>query len=146
MNKIMIICIGNICRSPMAEAMLAAKLLPKRPEISISSSGLQAMVNHHADPISQELMLERGLDISQHQARQFTAEMAFESDLILTMNTEQQQQVESQLPSMRGRVHRLGKWGEFDVPDPYKRSRVIFEQALALIELGLMEWSKILWD
>ena len=141
MNSILVLCIGNICRSPIAEAMIAAKL----PHISVSSAGLGAMVDYPADPTSQELMLERGIDLSNHKARQFTPELAFSSDLILTMDTEQQKQVETNLPSLRGRIHRLGKWGDFDIPDPYKRPRVIFEQALVLIEQGVDEWYKSVW-
>ncbi len=146
MNRILILCIGNICRSPIAEAMLQERLLSNSSPISVSSAGLHAMVGSPADPISQELMRERGIDISQHRARQFTREIAFGADLIFTMDLEQQHQVESQLPSMRGRVHRIGKISGFDVPDPYKRPRVIFEQSLALIEQGINEWHNILWN
>ena len=115
-------------------------------KVLVHSAGLGALVNYPADPISQELMLSRGIDISQHRARQLTQEMAFASDLILTMSTEQQQQVEHQYPSLRGRVHRIGKWGGFDVPDPFKRPKEIFEQAFYLIEQGVDEWHRILWN
>lgn len=145
MNNLLVICIGNICRSPIAEALLISKLANTHPNIKVSSAGLGALINRPADPISQELMLERGIDISQHRAKQFTPELAFASDLILTMNTEQQQEVEKKLPSMCGRVHRLGKWGGFDIPDPFKRPREIFEQAFVLIDQGVDEWYRSVW-
>ena len=145
-QNILVICVGNICRSPIAEAILLSRLSNHTEITSISSAGLSAMIDYPADPIAQSLMQERGLDLSHHRARQFTAELGCGSDLILTMTSEQQQFIESEFPSMRGRVHRIGKWGEFDVPDPYKRPKVIFEQSTALIEQGINEWHKLLWN
>ena len=49
-------------------------------------------------------------------------------------------------PSGRGRVHRLGRFGAFDVPDPYRQGRAAFERALALIERGIGELEKALWS
>lgn len=141
-QSILVVCIGNICRSPIGEALFALKL----PAVSVSSAGLGAMVGHPADITAMELMQERGIDISKHRARQLSPEIVFASELILTMNTEQQQQLEKQYPSARGRAHRIGKWGKFDVPDPYQRPRTIFEQALALIDQGVDEWYRKLWN
>lgn len=144
-QNILVICIGNICRSPIGEALLASKLHIEHPSVKVSSAGLGALVNHPADPISVALMKNREIDISTHRARQATSELIFASDLILTMTTDQQERIEQKYPSTRGRVHRIGKWGGFDVPDPYKRPLIIFEQALALIDQGIEEWYNKLW-
>ncbi|TAL66421.1 MAG: low molecular weight phosphotyrosine protein phosphatase [Legionella sp.] len=144
-EKLLIICVGNICRSPMAEALFAEKLKQTSPDVSVSSAGLGALVNHSADPFAQDLMRARGLDISFHRARQATQEIYFNADLILTMSTGQQEEIESKFPSARGRVQRLGKWGEYDIVDPYKRPKAIFEQALQLIDQGVNDWYKKLW-
>lgn len=145
-QNILIVCIGNICRSPIGEALLALKLKETHPEITVSSAGIDAMVNHAADPIAQALMQDRHIDISAHRARQATSEILFASDLILTMTTDQQEQIQQKYPSTLGRVHRLGKWSGYDVPDPYKRPQVIFEQALILIDQGVDEWYGKLWN
>lgn len=129
----------------MAAALLSAAVQKAHPEVSVSSAGLGALVNHPADPFSQKLMQARGIDISGHRARQLTPEMVFSSDLIITMSTEQTQQVEQQYPEAKGRVHRIGKWDEYDITDPYKRPEAIFEQALVLIEEGINEWYRKLW-
>lgn len=144
-SSILVLCIGNICRSPIGEAIFASRLSTASSMISVSSAGINALVNYPADLISQELMLERGLDISGHLARQLTSDMAFRADIIFTMDLEQQKYVEKKFPSLRGRTHRLGKWSGFDVPDPFQRPRIIFEQALALIEQGVDEWYRTLW-
>jgi protein-tyrosine phosphatase len=145
-QNVLVICIGNICRSPVAEALLSLKLKNTEPTVTVSSAGLGAMIGHPADPLSIELAQHLGLDISQHRARQMTPEIVFSSELILAMTKDQQLQVEQQYPGVRGRVHRLGKWGEFDVPDPYRRPKAIFQQSIALIEQGVNEWHKKLWN
>ena len=145
MNHVLIICIGNICRSPMAEALLAVAVQKTHPEVVVSSAGLGALVGRPADPISQELMTARGIDISVHRARQISPELVFNADLILTMSTEQTRQLEQQYPGACGRVHRLGKWGEYDIPDPFKGPKTAFEQAFILIEQGIKEWHRKLW-
>ena len=144
-KNILIICIGNICRSPMGAALLKALLTQNQTDVQIHSAGLQAMVGYPADPFSQELMQLKGLDISTHRAQQATPELLFNAELILTMCSNQQRQIEKHYPGTRGRVHRLGRWEGFDIPDPYKRPRVIFEQTLTLIEQGINDWYRKLW-
>jgi len=145
-KSVLLVCIGNICRSPMGEAFFAAKLMHKSPDTLISSGGLSALVGWPADPMAQALLLEKGLDISAHRAQQASQEILFGADLILTMSSQEQKQIEANYPSIRGRVHRLGKWGGYDIPDPFKRPRSAFEQALVLIEQGVDDWYKTLWN
>lgn len=139
-ENILVVCTGNICRSPICEIILRSRFLNMSPQVTIHSAGLRALVDYPADPMAQELMKERGFDLSLHRARQLVAEIAFSADLILVMNREQQQQTEQQYPGTKGRVHRVGKWGRFDVPDPFLRPKIIFEQAFLLIEQGVNEW------
>jgi len=127
----------------MAQVLLESKLGNNIKEIG--SAGTAAMVGHPAAEQSQELMTERGLDLTRHRARQLTPELIIQSDLILVMETAQQKAVEAILPSARGRVHRLGKWGEFDIPDPYKASREKYMMALHLIDQGIKEWLEKVW-
>jgi len=144
-QNILIICIGNICRSPMAEAILSARLATM-PDVRVTSAGIAAMVNASPEPMAQELMQERGFDISAHRARQVTRPLLSAADLILTMETRHQKQIEYNLPSICGKVHRLGKWSVFDIPDPYKKPKAAFVQALMLIEQGIDDWQRKLWN
>ena len=56
-RHVLTVCLGNICRSPMAEGLLAAAM----PDCEVASAGLGALSGHPADPIAQALMQERGL-------------------------------------------------------------------------------------
>ncbi|MDF1645579.1 MAG: hypothetical protein P1U61_01175 [Legionellaceae bacterium] len=129
----------------MAEALLAKAFQETSPDVSVSSAGLSALVGHPADRMSRELMNAQGIDITAHRARQISPEIVFGSDLVLAMDTEQVKQVEQQYPSACGRVHRVGKWGGYDISDPYKRPKTAFEQALILIAKGIEEWHRKLW-
>lgn len=135
-NSILTICIGNICRSPMAEGLLANAL----PDVRVNSAGIGALVGHKADPQAVQLMQERGLDISGHVAQQITGFLCQQADLILVMDLEQQRFIETKYINTRGKVFRLAEAFKQDVKDPYRRDREAFEQALNLIEAGSNAW------
>ena len=144
-RAVLLLCTGNICRSPMAAALLSRRLAALSPDLLVASAGLAALVNEPADPIACALMELRGLDLSNHRARQLTVSLANAFDLMLVMDERQQRAVEKSFPSARGRVHRLGRFGSFDIPDPYGKQRAAFESSLALIERGIDDFVRAFW-
>ncbi len=135
-NQILVVCVGNICRSPMAEALLKQAA----PHCQISSAGVGALVGSPADPIALQLMQARGFDIKAHRARQLTSDMACQADLILVMEKGHERAVHRIAPESRGRVHTLGKWTGVEIADPYKKSTAYFEKILRLIDAGIESW------
>ncbi|WP_246542333.1 low molecular weight protein-tyrosine-phosphatase [Collimonas antrihumi] len=137
-NSILVICIGNICRSPMAEGLLRRAF----PEKTVRSAGIGALIGHPADPFSIQIMQEQGIDISAHRAQSLASWMVNEANLILTMDLEQKRHVETQYSSSKGKVFRLGEFEKYDIPDPYRHDLAVFRQSYQLIAEGVAVMSK----
>lgn len=140
-NHILVICIGNICRSPMGEALLR-HALQSGPACSVASAGLGALVGKPAAEHSIELMKLEGIDITDHRAQQITPDLIANADLILVMEAGHKSAIVNMDPSVRGKVYRFGKWQDVDIPDPYGMPREDYEHALTLIKAGVVEWAK----
>ena len=141
-KSICVVCVGNICRSPMAEAMLREEIAARSIPMAIESAGLGALVGHAADPIAQELMHERGLDIGNHIARQLDNLILAKSDLILVMESGHKRAILELESTTRGKIFRLCEYSDTEIEDPYRCSRDVFEKCLAQIEKGVSEWAE----
>jgi protein-tyrosine phosphatase len=128
----------------MAEGLFRELVREKAMDTMVHSAGIGALVDHAADPIAVELMQEMGVDISAHRARQLSREIIADSELILTMEPWQQQEVERKFPFAKGRVFTIGRWSDITVDDPYKKPREAFEEALEGIRQGVRDWAQYL--
>lgn len=137
MKHILTLCIGNICRSPLAQALLAREL----PELAVWSAGLGALVGQPADPLSVLVAAEHGLELSAHRAQQVGAWMCQQAELILVMEQAHKAALEQQFPLVRGKVFRLGQLGNFEIADPYRQPREAFDTAYAAIARGVADWA-----
>jgi len=140
-RHILVVCVGNICRSPMAEALLRRELRGQAG-ITVESAGLGALVGHSADPHALELMAEIGEDIGAHRARQLHPDMVRAADLVLVMETGHKRAIDEADATARGKVYRLGEWQGRDIDDPYRQPRAAFEDALADIREGVKSWAE----
>lgn len=142
-KHILVLCQGNICRSPIAEAMLKQRL----PDKQIQSAGFVALVGQGAEPTTVEIASANGLDLSGHIARQVTVDMMQWADLILVMSQSQRSQVGQLVPQAMGKTLLLGHWLDLpgqqkEIPDPYKMSRDVFEHVQKQIAQGVALWAQ----
>jgi protein-tyrosine phosphatase len=138
MMRILTLCVGNICRSPIAQALLTREF----PQLSVRSAGLSALVGKPADPMAQEVAASHGLDLSQHRAQQISAVLCQQSDLILVMEQAHKDWLEQLYPQVRGKAFRLGQLGQFEIADPYRKPIQAFETAYEAIFRGVSDWSQ----
>jgi len=136
--KILIVCVGNICRSPMAEAVLRRRL----PDgFAISSAGLAARIGDGVHPVAAEVLREQGYAAYEHQARQFERVMIDDAELVLTMEQRHSRALMALAPTLRGRLHLLGRWdGQREIRDPCGRPKASFEEAFEQIERAAQLW------
>ena len=136
-DKILVVCVGNICRSPMAEALLKQRF----PDKIIDSAGVGALVGHPADPAALEIMSNQQIDITNHVAKQIDEQLAKKVDLIFTMSDGQNKWIEERWPFCRGKTFKLGHWRDKDIADPYKHEISAFETAYQDIVAGIDQWA-----
>lgn len=83
---VLMVCTGNICRSPMAAALLRHRLPPAlQGRVVVGSAGTHALHGHQAEPFAVQTMAALGIDLRDHRARHLTREMVRRADLILAM-------------------------------------------------------------
>ena len=89
--SVLFVCTGNVCRSPAAE-LIMRHLLPL-PGLDVSSAGTHALVGETMPPHAARLLAERGVDSTGFYARQLTADLLDQADLIVTMTSIQRRHV-----------------------------------------------------
>ena len=138
MNSILVVCVGNICRSPVGERILASLL----PKVKVTSAGIGALVGHGADKTATEVAKSHGISLDGHVARQFTNRIGEESDLILVMEEGHRREISKQAPHLRGRIMLFDHWsGGAGIPDPYKRPLAYHKNTFDLISTAAEAWA-----
>ena len=135
-RSILVVCVGNICRSPMAEYLLKQDY----PQLMIDSAGISGLSGHPADDKAQLCMQHLGINISGHIAKKLNAEHLKKADLILVMSKNQQAYIEQTWPFAKGKVFRLGHWQNKNVPDPYQHDQAFFDETCQLIQQCVTDW------
>jgi|LFRM01.1.fsa_nt_gb L-threonylcarbamoyladenylate synthase len=148
-KKILFVCTGNTCRSPMAAALFNAYAEEKQQASPIRwrvlSAGLHTMDGLAASDHAVSVLREIGIDISRHKSAQLTEEMLAEADIIATMTRSQRDLLQAFLPEQENKIKTLSEWAleqeaDFarDVSDPFAQSEAVYRetrnQLQALIE------------
>lgn len=138
-DSILVVCTGNICRSPIGERYLRNLL----PDKKIYSAGTGALIEHAADNSAIKVAQIHGLSLEGHLSRQFTSSLGRQYDLILAMEKSHIEQIGNIAPEARGKTMLFGHWLEQrDIPDPYRKSDEAFLSVYKLIEQSGKLWAQ----
>ncbi|TCO24503.1 protein-tyrosine phosphatase [Kribbella steppae] len=141
MRRVEIVCSGNICRSPIGEVVLRAKLADAGiDDVVVTSSGTGGWhLGDPMDPRAAAALRRRGYDGSAHRAQQFRTGWFAERDLVLAMDS-------GHLSELTRRGGAVQLFAEVDVPDPYYGEDEGFDDVLDQIEKAADEWVDRLRD
>lgn len=142
--KILFVCLGNICRSPTAEAVLRTLASREAPELALQVDSAGTAGYHIGEPPdvrSQLAAARRGYDLSRQRARIIEPQDFVDSDLILAMDRSnltllQRRASAAQRPRLRLFLEFAPDLGVTDVPDPYYGGASGFEEVLDLAEIA----------
>lgn len=139
-SSILVLCEGNVCRSPIAEAFLKKSL---GPEWRIASAGLGALVGQGVDPELCQMTAEYGVDIATHRGKQLDPAQMQASDLVFALDKDIYKECISLYPMTRGRVFLLGHWlgaDRSEVADPYRRGPAVMRATVEHIHQAVQAW------
>lgn len=105
-----VVCIGNVCRSPLAEAALRRGLDAAGESVRVTSSGIGAAVGRPADETVRRIAAEHGIALDDHRARLFEPVFARDADLVLTATRDLRDRVVGIAPAATRRVFALGEF------------------------------------
>lgn len=143
---ILIVCTGNTCRSPMAEALLRSKFEKRfggeteaSRRVYVASAGLNAFPGGPASIEAQATMAARGLSLVEHQSRSVTTHALQTADLILTMTRSHRNAIIDQMPEISSKV-KLVSGTNADVSDPFGGPQAVYAACAEQIDGHLDQW------
>lgn len=140
-SRLVFVCTGNICRSPMAAALAARAL----PGVEVSSAGTTSVPGQAASEGSRAVMAEIGLDLSRHRSRSLEDALDDDVDAVVVMTARHRDEVLRRFPALADRVGLLRPDGA-DVADPYGASLDVYratrDEIARAVEARLEEWSR----
>lgn len=135
--NVLLVCEGNICRSPIAEAIFLDHL---GSSCLVRSAGISAPLGRPAHPFSVEVCAAHGLDITRHRTKLLDAELLRTSDVVLVMETSQVHRLVSIYPWASGRIWRVGHPFGVDHPDLLGQTRDAYDNFFNSMTQAIKAW------
>lgn len=143
--KVLFVCTGNTCRSPMAEGILRHLSEQQKQKVDVLSAGIAAFPGDPPSVYAQEVMREHHIDISDHRSRRLRLAHLHAADWVVTMTSAHAQMILNEYPEGKGKIVTLSQWSGLkgDIEDPYGGTKEAYERCAEEIEKKIeAAWKK----
>ena len=143
LRRVLVLCHGNICRSPFAERLLAER----GRALQVTSAGLAAADGDPADPTARRVAESFGISLEEHRSRRVTGDDLEAADLVLVMQGSQAQAVRALSRSARERTRLLGDFlagRPYGLSDPWGFGEDVFAESFGRISRAVERLGRLL--
>lgn len=144
-ERILLVCTGNLCRSPLAEAMLRLQLAADGHghHTQVRSAGTKAALGRHVDDtvlFVAQAQPELVAELQRHRSQPVDRSLTWWADLILVMESRQAQAVSKVDPSASHKIRHLGDLIHRPIPDPYLKHESVYREVHGVISSAVVSW------
>jgi protein-tyrosine phosphatase len=121
-RSVLFVCMGNVCRSPLAAAYFGEEVRKNRCMIRVNSAGIDTHLGKPAHALAEEIAYQQGFSLQYHSTTPLSQDLIEQSDLVLVMEIAQKDRLFRLYPRERHKVFLLGQFcrkGSLDIDDPY---------------------------
>jgi protein-tyrosine-phosphatase len=142
LKRVLLVCTGNTCRSPMAEAMLIHMSKEKQFPLEVRSAGIYAMSGSEISPQAKEVLESKGITV-EHYAQRLDEALADWADVILTMTPHHKHEIVLEMPTIAEKVYTITEYDDQEdlgISDPFGASVDVYQQCAEEIQRHLAGW------
>ena len=136
-KKVLVLCMGNICRSPFVDRLLVEEASRRKLDLEISSAGLDTEAGRAAYPMALTVSRKFGVDLAGHRSTVISGELVEQADIILVMEPDHHRRMAERFPGAVAKTFLLGHFAEesplTEIADPYGGSAGDFERCYTIL-------------